>query len=158
VKRERELNIDLATTEAFKLAGKRWAEMTDKDKEPYSRMADGDKKRLEKQMAEREKKGYFLLDDKSKSTDPANSKLFKDKKTKKETDGGQVEDPEDLQPKRALSSYIHFSKEYGQKVREKNSELAVGDVAKLVGEKWGTLSEKDKAPYEKLNALDKVRH
>jgi hypothetical protein len=121
-------------------------------------LAEGDKLRLQKQMAEREKKGYFLLDDKSKSTDPANAKLFK--KTKSQNDlegGGGVEEAEDLQPKRALSAFMFFSIEYGQKMRAKNSELAVGDVAKLVGEKWGTLSDKEKEPYEKLNAQDKER-
>lgn len=67
--------------------------MTDDDKTPYSRMCDKDKERYERQMSEREKMGYFLLDDKSKSTDEANAKLFKEKK-KRATD---VEsDPEDL--------------------------------------------------------------
>ena len=40
-------------------------------------MADDDKVRYEKQCAEREKKGFFLLLDKTKSTDPENAKLFK---------------------------------------------------------------------------------
>ena len=56
--------------------------MTDDQKAPYEKMAETDKVRFEKQMAEREKKGYFILDDKSKSTDPQNAKLFKPKKVK----------------------------------------------------------------------------
>lgn len=91
VKHERELNPDLATTEAFKLAGKKWADMNEKDKAPYTKMADEDKKRFEKQIAEREKKGYFLLEDKSKSTDPANAKLFKEKKKRETEDESERE-------------------------------------------------------------------
>jgi hypothetical protein len=156
VKRERELNADLATTEAFKLAGKKWADMTDKDKEPYTKMAEGDKKRHEKQMAEREKKGFFLLEDKSKSTDPANAKLFKEKK-KRDAPADDDAEPEALQPKRPLSAYMFFSVEYGKTLREKNTELTIGGVAQLVSEKWGTMNESAKSPYDKLNEQDKVR-
>ena len=119
VKRERDANPDLATTEAFKLAGKRWGEMSDKEKAPYEKMAEEDKKRFERQMTEREKKGYFLLDDKSKSTDPANSKMFKEKKKRMIEEDSK---PEILQPKRALSAYMFFSIEYGKTVREKNTD------------------------------------
>ena len=56
--------------------------MSDGEKAVYEKMADADKVRHEKQVAEREKKGFFLLEDKSKSTDPQNAKLFKPKKAK----------------------------------------------------------------------------
>ena len=51
--------------------------MSEKEKAPFEKMAQDDKVRYEKQVAEREKKGYFLMSDKTKSTDPENAKLFK---------------------------------------------------------------------------------
>ena len=56
--------------------------MSEKDKEPYEAMKQRDLKRREKQLAEREKKGFFLLEDGSKSTDAANANHFKEKKEK----------------------------------------------------------------------------
>ena len=47
--------------------------MSEKDKTAYSKLAENDKTRYERQVAEREKKGFFTLDDKSKSTDPENA-------------------------------------------------------------------------------------
>ena len=46
-------------------------------------------------MAEREKKGFFLLEDKSKSTDPQNAKLFKPKKAKQGADEEEEADEEE---------------------------------------------------------------
>ena len=44
--------------------------MSDKEKAPFEKMAKDDKVRYEKQLAERERKGYFTMPDKTKSTDP----------------------------------------------------------------------------------------
>ena len=76
-KKAREDEPDLKTTEVFKQAGLKWKEMSEKEKAPFEKMAQDDKVRYEKQVAEREKKGYFLMSDKTKSTDPENAKLFK---------------------------------------------------------------------------------
>jgi len=88
--------------------------MSDEEKAVYEKMAEADKVRHEKQVAEREKKGYFILEDKSKSTDPQNAKLFKPKKEKKGAD--EEEEVKELQPKRAVSAYIYFSNEYREQL------------------------------------------
>ena len=73
--------------EAFTLASEAWAKCTDDDKAPYQKMADESKVRFEKQVAELKKKGYYTLEDGSKSTDPQNAQLLKvKKKTTKKTD------------------------------------------------------------------------
>lgn len=86
VKQARDADPELKNADAFKLAGEKWKEMSEKEKAKFEKMAEDDKVRYEKQVAEREKKGFFLLDDKTKSTDPANAKLFKQKKSKKADD------------------------------------------------------------------------
>ena len=52
--------------------------------------------------------GYFMLDDKSKSTDPSNAKLFKKRKS---AESDNEEESKELKPKRACSSYIFFATE-----------------------------------------------
>ena len=70
VKKCRLENPGLSAGDAFKQAGVKWGTMSEKEKSPYEKQAQDDKIRHEKQVAEREKKGFFTLEDKSKSTDP----------------------------------------------------------------------------------------
>jgi hypothetical protein len=52
---------------------------------------------------------------------------------------------------------MYFSAAYSKTLREKNPDQSLTDIAKLVGVRWGELSDKEKAPYEKQNEQDKVR-
>jgi len=108
--------------------------MSDKEKDPYEKMSAEDKKRHENQVAEREKKGYFTMPDKTKSTDPENAKLFKKKKPK----AGQSEDDEDeiLKPKRATSAYIYFATSYIEQIRKSNSDKKQSELMQMAGSKW----------------------
>jgi len=114
--------------ELMKLAGAKWGEMSDKDKQPYEAMKEKDAKRLEKQIAEREKKGYFTFEDGTKSTDPANKDRVrhekKEKKEKGDKKAAESEEEEELvrKPKRGLSSYMYFSNEFIKKLRENKSD------------------------------------
>lgn len=38
------------------------------------------------------------------------------------------------------------------------ADMSPGEVGKILGEKWGQLSEKQKAPYEAKAAADKKRY
>lgn len=53
-------------------------------------------------------------------------------------------------PKKPLSAYFLFSKEYRPKILEEHPELAskVSEVAKELGKKWKTLSDEEKKPYQ----------
>jgi len=114
--------------ECNKLAGPKWSSMGDKEKAPYEKMHDTDVARVAKQNAEREKKGYFMLDDGSKSTDEKNAKLFKQSKADKSTKtaGKKSDDDSDEEekclPKRPTSAYLFFNGEYSKQAREKYPE------------------------------------
>ena len=56
----------------MKKAGDQWNAMSESEKMPYNKQADLDKVRYEKQCAELDKKGFFILDNGTKSTDPEN--------------------------------------------------------------------------------------
>lgn len=77
-------------------------------------MSDEDRARHDKQVAEKEKKGYFTLEDQTKSTDPENAKLFKKRKS---AVSDNEEESKELKPKRACSSYIFFATEYVAKLK-----------------------------------------
>ncbi len=145
VKKAREQDPELKNSDAFKLAGQKWKEMSDVEKAVFEKMADADKVRHEKQVAEREKKGFFLLEDKSKSTDPQNAKLFKPKKAKQAID--EEEEAKELQPKRAISAYIYFSNEYREELLKGNPDYPQKEIMAAAGKKWSEMDESHKAKY-----------
>ena len=57
-----------------------WKEMDEKARKPYVDKHTESMKLYEKQMAEREKKGFFTFPDGTKSTDPANKDKVKQPK------------------------------------------------------------------------------
>lgn len=67
--------------------------MTDESKKPYDDKASGDKERRNKQMAELKQKGFFTLDDGTKSTDPSNKNKLSRSKSKTKTQATQTKDP-----------------------------------------------------------------
>ena len=156
IKSARDKDTALTQTEGAKLAGSKWGSMNEKEKTPFEKLATEDKVRVEKQMKQLATKGYFMMEDGTKSTDPANAHLAK--KPKSATDD---DEPEPLQPKRAMSGFIYFSMEFGAETRAKNPTnvvMSIGEISKLTSEKWGAMTEAQKQPYESKNAADKKRH
>ena len=60
-------------------------------------------------------------------------------------------------PKKATSAYFFFNQQYIKNVREKDATITQTEGAKLAGTKWGTMSEKEKTPFDKQATDDKVR-
>ena len=60
-----------------------------------------------------------------------------------------------LRPKGACSAYIFFSRDMRHKLKEDGDSIA--DLARKIGDAWGKLSDKEKAPYQKQADADKVR-
>lgn len=137
--------------------------MGEKEKAPYEKLHEKDVTKVAKQAAEREKKGYFTLDDGSKSTDPTNAKLFKPAKISKSSKTAAAkktdDDEEKCKPNRPQSAYLYFSTEYSKKLREKHpEEKSLTFFGPLVKQKWDSMTDEDKKTYNALNAADKVRH
>ena len=129
--------------------------MSEKEKAPFDKQAADDKVRFEKQTKELETKGWFKMEDGTKSTDPANAHLAKKEKTKSMKD----DEPEPLQPKRAMSAYMYFNVECSSEIRAKNPGVVMpmGEVSKAVSDKWGSMTDAQKQPYEDRSAADKKR-
>ncbi|KAI9486595.1 MAG: high mobility group box domain-containing protein [Benjaminiella poitrasii] len=61
-------------------------------------------------------------------------------------------------PKRGLSAYMFFSQENRAKVKEENPEATFGQLGKLLGEKWKSMSDDEKKPYVEKAEKDKQRY
>lgn len=79
-----------------------------------------------------------------------------DKPVKKARAKRQKKDPN--APKRYLSAYMHFANENRDTIRQENPEASFGQIGKLLGQKWNSLSAEEKAPYEDKAGVDKKRY
>ncbi|KAG8908916.1 Non-histone chromosomal protein 6 [Tulasnella sp. 403] len=61
-------------------------------------------------------------------------------------------------PKRPLSAFMYFCKDWRERVKAENPEASFGEVGKLLGAKWKELDEQDKSSYLEDAARDKARY
>lgn len=57
----------------------------------------------------------------------------------------QMKDPN--RPKKPMTAYMLFCNDNRDAVRKKSPDAKLGEVSKLLAEKWGKVSEKDKKKY-----------
>ncbi|EGC35839.1 hypothetical protein DICPUDRAFT_91948 [Dictyostelium purpureum] len=83
----------------------------------------------------------------------------KTKKGKKEKRGkrGRKKNKDENAPRRYLSPFIYFSKEYRPTVKAQNPSSTFGEIGSLLGQKWSQISADEKKKYEKMAAEDKKR-
>ena len=74
----------------------------------------------------------------------------KTKKTKKNKDS--------THPKRPTNSYMLFSTQTRQKIKDKNPELKATEISVKLGEMWKTMTDKKKKPFEEQAKQDKQRY
>ena len=71
---------------------------------------------------------------------------------------GRFSDLSRKRPKKALTAYMFFVQDYQPQVIKMNPTIHFNDVMKLVGEKWRSMSEEEKSPYEELSKRDQQRY
>lgn len=83
-------------------------------------------------------------------------KISKTNNKKKNENKKKKKDPN--APKRALSAYIFFTKEFRPIIKRDNPTLKFGEIAKKLGETWREMDDEEKVPYNKLASEDKIRY
>ena len=89
----------------------------------------------------------------------------KEKKEKKEKSSKDESKPrqkrakkEPTGPKRAMTSFLYFSKDKRAEVIAKNPGISMGEQGKMLGQMWKEATAEDKEPYEELAQKDKERY
>lgn len=88
---------------------------------------------------------------------PSQETVHKEAEDKKIIKKKKKADKDPNAPKRNLSSYMLFSQAVRPATVEKHPDLKAVDIAKLIGEKWNALSDKEKHPYIKQAEKEKAR-
>jgi len=125
--------------EVSKELARLWAETSEKDREPYNKLA-----AVDKAAYEEEKRKWTLECQTILSKSGAGGRASK---IKGEKSSG---------PKRALSAYIYFCKDKRPDVAQQFKNL--GDITKELSRLWSLASEEDKKPYQALATKDKERY
>ena len=60
-------------------------------------------------------------------------------------------------PKQARTNYMFFSDSVRDEIRNKNPNLSLGEISKLIGERWKNVTDDVKAEFTKLALEDKER-
>jgi len=120
--------------------GADWKELSDAEKEPFTKKAEEDKKRYEKAM-----KNYTPPSDSSSNS--SSEERPKKKKAKKDPNA----------PKRPKNGFMFFSDAKRADVT-KDHGLKGKDAASKLGAMWKEMSDKEKEPYTKKAAEDKTRY
>jgi high mobility group protein B1 len=68
----------------------------------------------------------------------------------------KVKDPN--KPKRPMTAFFVFSGEFRDEVKAQNPGSKVGDVAKILGERWRAMSDAQKVPYQAKVEADRKRY
>ncbi|KAG9007434.1 Non-histone chromosomal protein 6 [Tulasnella sp. JGI-2019a] len=61
-------------------------------------------------------------------------------------------------PKRPMSAFMYFCKDWRERVKAENPEASFGETGKLLGAKWKELDESEKTNYLEQAATDKARY
>jgi len=135
--RKRELAGEekISMADLNKLMGIKWKEMPDEQKSVF------------KKQSEKERKDFAAANQDDEGSDEDDKPRRRVKK---------VKDPN--APKRAMSSFFHFSHEHRATIKAQNPDFGIQDVAKELGRIWNTMDDESKDKYVQLAQVDKGRY
>lgn len=131
-----EIGENQEVTKVFKVAGERWQQMDDDEKEPWNKKAARSKKKYEKALAAYKETEEYM-DFEQRKFDHDNKQMLK-----------AVEEPAD-KPKRPLSGYMRFAAKERPKLNAEGI-TAVAEMGKAIGKRWAKLSDAEKDKWQAL--------
>ncbi|CAH2078138.1 unnamed protein product [Thlaspi arvense] len=144
--------------ETSNILGAKWKSLTAEDKKPYE-----EKYQLEKEAylqviakEKREREAMKLLDDEHKqktAMDLLDQYLQFVQEAEQDNKKKNKKQKDPLKPKHPISAFLVYANERRAALREENKSVV--EVAKMTGEEWKKLSDKQKAPYEAVSKKNK---
>ncbi|CAN8246516.1 unnamed protein product [Cochlearia groenlandica] len=147
--------------ETSHIMGAKWKTLTAEDKKPYEEKYQAAREAYLQIVTKekREKEAMKLLEDEQKQKTAMElldqylhfvQEAEEDNKKKAK----KIKDP--LKPKQPISAYLIYANERRAALREDNKSVV--EVAKMTGEEWKSLSEEQKAPYDKIAKKNKEKY
>ena len=137
---------DLSAKDITSELGKLWRNMSDFDKEPYTKLALKDKSRYEEEKsstASASSSSSSLPEEESPKKESSKKKEPKDK-VKKES--SKKKEPKDDKVKK--TGYIIFCQKNRQELKDNNKDWNSKQITKELGEMWSKLSKDEQKKYK----------
>mmetsp|Transcript_3130 Transcript_3130/g.9594 ORF Transcript_3130/g.9594 Transcript_3130/m.9594 type:complete len:200 (+) Transcript_3130:143-742(+) len=125
-----EENPNIKFAEVGKRLGEEWKALDEEARKPYIELAEQDKERHKKEMANYEPSAEFS--------------------------GTKRRDPN--RPKRAISAYLCFCREYRESVKAEFPDKQMTDIQKVLGERWNQTTDEEKIPFNQQAQADRRRY
>jgi len=129
-------NADMEFGELTRLVAEEWSNLSDAGKHKFEKLAAADKKRYDEEMA-----AYTPPTDEELDAEEEGSR-------KRKRTG----------PKRPRTAYVYFTIDQRPNVQADNPEMKFGEITKILGEEWKSLSENDREKYVEQAEADKLRY
>jgi hypothetical protein len=145
---------DLSAKDITSELGKLWRNMSDSDKEPYTKLALKDKSRYEEEKsssASSSSSSSSLPEEESPKKDSSKKKEPKDKVKKEPKDKVKKESSKKKEPKDdkvKKTGYIIFCQKNRQELKDNNKDWNSKQITKELGEMWSKLSKDEQKKYK----------
>jgi len=149
-------NPDSSMTELSTIFGKMWAEASAKSKQPFLTKASKLKEARDKKMEAYKLTPEYAEYQKRYRTDKLIRKYAAQLGVNKVEFRVFPSDPN--APKRPLSAYVCFYNDVREKISKQNPDNSMTENCKIIGENWNTLSETQKAKYEKMATKERTKY
>ncbi|CAH8360096.1 unnamed protein product [Eruca vesicaria subsp. sativa] len=144
--------------ETSNILGAKWKSLSAEEKKPYEERYQVEKEAYLQVVAKekREREAMKLLDDEQKQKTAMDLldqylQFVQDGEQDNKKKSKKQKDP--LKPKHPVSAFLVYANERRAALREENKNVV--EVAKMTGEEWKKMSDKQKAPYEEVAKKNK---
>ncbi|KAJ0239627.1 High mobility group B protein 13 [Hirschfeldia incana] len=140
------------------ILGAKWKSLSAEEKKPYEEKYQAEKEAYLQVVAKekREREAMKLLDDDQKqktAMDLLDQYLQFVQEGEQDNKRKSKKQKDPLKPKHPISAFLVYANERRAALREENKSVV--EVAKMTGEEWKKLSDKQKAPYEEVAKKNK---
>jgi len=144
--------------ETANILGAKWKSLSAEDKKPYEERYKVEKEAYLQVIAKekREREAMKLLDDEQKqktAMDLLDQYLQFVQEGEQDIKKKSKKEKDPLKPKHPISAFLVYANERRAALRQENKNVV--EVAKMTGEEWKKLSDKEKAPYEEVAKKNK---
>ncbi|CAF2149466.1 BnaA01g13430D [Brassica napus] len=144
--------------ETANILGAKWKSLSAEEKKPYEERYKVEKEAYLQVIAKekREREAMKLLDDEQKqktAMDLLDQYLQFVQEGEQDIKKKSKKEKDPLKPKHPISAFLVYANERRAALREENKNVV--EVAKMTGEEWKKLSDKEKAPYEEVAKKNK---
>ncbi|KZV53189.1 high mobility group B protein 6-like [Dorcoceras hygrometricum] len=143
------------------LLGAKWKTVTPEEKRPYDETYQAEKEIYLKIMGneKRQHEAMKLLEEEQKqkaAMELLEQYLEFKQETEEENKKKSKKERDPLKPKKPLSAYFIFSNMRREALSTENKNVL--EIAKLTGEEWKNMTEKQRAPYEEMALKNKEQY